>query len=60
VFDDGRVEAFSANMIAENMFEQIDSEGQIQRLLEEIIDHKKGSDAISGDMLVKQKNKKTT
>jgi hypothetical protein len=60
VFDDGRVEAFSANMIAENMFEQIDSEGQIQRLLEEIIDHKKGSDAISGDMLIKQKNKKTT
>jgi hypothetical protein len=57
-FDDGRVEAFSANMIAGNMFEQIDSDGNIQQLLDEIIDHKKSSDAVSGDMLENKRIRK--
>jgi Reverse transcriptase (RNA-dependent DNA polymerase) len=47
--DDGHVEAFSENLIAENMYEQIDEEGQVQRMINEIIDHKKMGDAVSLD-----------
>ena len=40
-FSDGHVEEFAANVIAECMMSQCDSEGRQQLLLEEIIDHRK-------------------
>jgi hypothetical protein len=47
--EDGRVEAFSANLIAESMYEQVDDEGAIQRIVDEIVDHKRMGDAIHSD-----------
>ena len=38
-FDDGVQDVYSANMIAENMYSQIDSEGSAHALMSEIIDH---------------------
>jgi hypothetical protein len=38
-FDDGRVGTYSTNIIAENIFEQVDSEGQAHVLFDDIIDH---------------------
>ena len=43
---DGAVEAYHANVIAENMFAQVDSEGIPLELLDEITDHRKDSNAI--------------
>ena len=40
-FLDGSVEKYQANVIAENMFAQIDDEGRQFLLLDEIVDHKK-------------------
>lgn len=48
-FDDGLIEAVSANAIAENIYARIDEEGNVHELFEEIIDHKKMDDALSGD-----------
>jgi hypothetical protein len=38
-FDDGRVGTYSANVIAENIVEQVDAEGQAHVLFDDIIDH---------------------
>jgi hypothetical protein len=46
-FDDGHIEAYAANLIAESMYEQVDSEGQVHRLMDEIVDHKRMADAIT-------------
>ena len=50
---DGAVKQYSANMIAENMYAQVDSEGNKYDLLEEIIDFKKDGHALrKGDEYV--------
>ena len=46
-FEDGAVERCHANIIAENICAQIDSEGYTKALLEEIIDHKAHETAIT-------------
>ena len=46
-FCDGHTVAMTANAIAENLFSQVDSEGHRLLLMEEIIDHRRGSSAIS-------------
>ena len=45
-FTDGSTAEYTANVIAENLFSQVDSEGQQFMLLKEIIDHKKLPSAI--------------
>ena len=39
-FLDGRVETYAANIIAENIYSQLDDEGNRFLLLEEIMDHR--------------------
>ena len=46
-FQGGRTETFTANIIAENMFAQVDDEGHRQVLLKEVIDHRKDGRAVS-------------
>ena len=46
-FIDGHTAAMTANAIAENLFSQVDQEGHRLLLMDEIIDHRRGSDAIS-------------
>jgi hypothetical protein len=48
-FEDGRIGTYSANIIAQNMFEQVDDEGQVHILFNDIIDHRKGTDAVAID-----------
>ena len=40
-FGDGEVLEYAANVIAENIYSQVDDEGHYQLLLDEIVDHKK-------------------
>jgi hypothetical protein len=47
ILDDGTIERYSANIIAENLYSQCDDEGHSFVLLAEIIDHKKDASAIS-------------
>jgi hypothetical protein len=44
--NNGTHEKYQANMIAENMFAQVDSEGNQFLLLQEITDHKKDHSAV--------------
>jgi hypothetical protein len=46
-FDDERIGTYSANIIAENIFQQVYFEGYTHVIIDEIIDHRKGTDAIS-------------
>jgi len=46
-FDDGSTEAYSANIIAEHIYSQVDGEGYTQYMLSEIVDHKKDDTAVS-------------
>jgi len=39
-FDDGSTEAYTANIIAEHIYPQVDGEGYTQYMLNEIVDHK--------------------
>ena len=49
-FPDGTIKEYSANIIAENMLTQVDSDGFTMTMMEGIIDHKKDeSTAISKD-----------
>ena len=48
-FTDGSREIYMANLIAENMYSQVDEEGQQYTLLNEIIDHKSDGKALSKD-----------
>lgn len=48
-FTDGHVESYAANLIAENIYEQLDDEGNRFRLIDEIIEHKKSPSAINKD-----------
>jgi hypothetical protein len=47
VFDDGNVERYTANIIAENLYSQCDSEGRSFLVLQEIVDHSKDNSALS-------------
>ncbi len=48
-FPDGSTEAVTANLIAENMFSQIDDAGRSHAILCEITDHRKNGHAVSKD-----------
>jgi hypothetical protein len=48
-FSDGHMETFAANVIAENIFSQLDNEGRRHLILDEIIDHRCDHRAISID-----------
>jgi hypothetical protein len=45
-FPEGQVEEYSANVIAQNLYSQLDSEGHRFVLLEDIIDYEKNEDAV--------------
>ena len=45
-FTDGTLDTFTANQIAENIYSQIDEEGQHHILMDEIIDHRKSAKAV--------------
>ena len=47
--DDGQREAFSANIIAEHIYSQVDGEGFTHYTLSEIVDHKKDASAVTKD-----------
>jgi hypothetical protein len=46
IFDDGTTERYTANIIAENLFSQCDSEGRLFLVLKEIVDHSRDQSAI--------------
>jgi hypothetical protein len=46
-FDSGETEAYSANIIAEHIYAQVDEEGYTHHLLDEIVDHMKDDTAVS-------------
>jgi hypothetical protein len=48
-FPDGSTDTFTANLIAENLYSQIDSEGRSFAILKEIVDHRKDGNALSKD-----------
>eukprot|EP00980_Cylindrotheca_fusiformis_P018168 scaffold5886_cov93-Cylindrotheca_fusiformis.AAC.2 len=48
-FEDGRVEAFYANQIAEHIYASVDDDGYTMYELEEIVDHKRDGTAIPKD-----------
>ena len=45
-YADGRIASMAANQIAENLFAQVDAEGNRHVLLDEIVDHRKNQDAL--------------
>jgi len=48
-FPDGSTDAFTANIIAENMFSQVDDEGLAYSILDEVVDHRTNGHALSKD-----------
>ena len=48
-FDDGTTETLSANLLAENILEQVDEYGHKHRMLEEIGGYRKSDDALTED-----------
>jgi hypothetical protein len=48
-FPDGSTEAFTANLIAENLLSQVDAEGRSYSILREIVDHRTNGKALSKD-----------
>jgi hypothetical protein len=57
IFHDGHVEEYAANVIAENMYVQVDAEGNQFALLQEIIGHRKDNTALNvEDMYVQGSN----
>ena len=48
-FEDGHVEAFHANQIAEAIYATVDDEGYVYQELQEIVDHKSDGSAIKAD-----------
>ena len=45
--EDGKIERMFANQVAANLYSRLDSQGQLQRVFRDIIDHKKDNRAIS-------------
>ena len=52
-FPDGSTDAFTANLIAENILSQVDAEGKSYAIISEIVDHRKNGDALSKDDAMK-------
>ena len=48
-FPDGATDVFTANIIAENLYAQVDDEGNSYSIFSEIIDHKKNGSAVTMD-----------
>ena len=48
-FPDGSTEALAANLIAENIYAQVDEEGRTYSILGEILDHRTNGHALSKD-----------
>ena len=48
-FPDGATDTFTANLIAENMYSQVDAEGHSYSILSEIVDHRSDGNALSKD-----------
>ena len=49
MFPDGSIQQYAANIIAENIFSQVDEDGHRFMLLDEIVDHRKGQTAYDKD-----------
>lgn len=47
IFPDGSVQSYLANTIAENLYSQVDDEGQGFSIMSEIIDHEKDESALT-------------
>lgn len=45
-FSDGHIEEYAANIIAENLYSQVDEDGHHHMLLQELIDHHKNTDSL--------------
>ena len=45
-FQDGEIQDYAANVIAENMYAQVDADGHMHTMLDSIIDHKKDCNAV--------------
>ena len=50
-FPDGEIREYAANLIAENMYAQVDSEGYRYQLLQSIVDYEKDASAIATEDL---------
>ena len=50
-FPDGTIKEYAANIIAENMYAQVDPDGHVHGILDSIIDFKKDDKALSKDDL---------
>ena len=48
-YNDGSMEAITANIIAENILSQVDDNGNRQMMMEEIMDHRKTSEAMNNN-----------
>ena len=48
-FPDGTTNTYTANLIAQNIYSQVDQEGRSYAILNEIVDHRKDGRAISAD-----------
>ncbi|KAI2501803.1 Reverse transcriptase (RNA-dependent DNA polymerase) [Fragilaria crotonensis] len=49
VFPDGATDVFTANIIAENLYSQVDEEGNSYSIMSEITDHKRDGAAVTKD-----------
>lgn len=58
MFPDGAVQQYSANIIAQNLYSQIDEEGHRYQLLEGIIQHRKNGDAVPMERGLDKRNRK--
>ena len=50
-FSDGEIKEYVANIIAENIYSQVDSEGYQYQLMEKIIDHRRNGNVVEKDDL---------
>jgi hypothetical protein len=48
-FEDGSTQVYAANLVAENIYAQVDDEGNMFSLMESIIDHKSDASALRKD-----------
>ena len=58
-FDNGDVENYSANLIAECVYSHIDSDGYTRHVISEIIDHRKDNTAVRADDATITRNGRT-
>ena len=56
-FSDGEIKEYSANVIAENMYSQVDENGCNTQILDSIVDYRKDSNAVDkSDMRLRTKS----